>query len=105
MLQNDYRVVLTGPTNFAALINSLQIGFRTLQIEKSTERIWKLFRDLKTQFSRFGEDLEKSQKAIGAASDKIEAAVRRSNAITGRLERIELPDEIEEGSKEIENNE
>lgn len=105
MLQNDYRVVLTGPTNFAALINSLQIGFRTLQIEKSTERIWKLFRDLKTQFSRFGEDLEKSQKAIGAASDKIEAAVRRSNAITGRLERIELPDEIEEGIKEIENNE
>ena len=95
MLQREYKVVLTGPTNFSALINSLQIGFRTLQIEKNTEKIWKLFRDLKTQFVRFGEDLEKSQKAIGAASDKIEAAVKRSNTISGKLERIELP-EIEE---------
>lgn len=101
MLQNEYKVVLTGPTNFSALINSLQIGFRTLQIEKNTEKIWKLFRDLKTQFSRFGEDLEKSQKAIGAASDKIEAAVKRSNAITGKLERIELPESDDVG---MENN-
>ena len=92
-LQETYKVVLTGPTNFAALINSLQIGFRTLQVERNTERIWKLFRDLKAQFMRFGEDLEKSQKAIDAASGRIEAAVRRSNTITGKLERIELPDE------------
>lgn len=99
MLQNEYKVVLTGPTNFSALINSLQIGFRTLQIEKNTEKIWKLFRDLKTQFSRFGEDLEKSQKAIGAASDKIEAAVKRSNAITGKLERIELPESDDVGTE------
>ncbi len=93
MLQEQYKVVLTGPTNFAALINSLQIGFRTLQVEKNTERIWKLFRTLKSQFYRFGEDLEKSQKALGAASDKIEAAMRRSNSISGKLSRIELPDE------------
>lgn len=99
MLQNEYKVVLTGPTNFSALINSLQIGFRTLQIEKNTEKIWKLFRDLKTQFSRFGEDLEKSQKAIGAASDKIDAAVKRSNAITGKLERIELPESDDVGTE------
>ena len=97
-LQESCKVVLTGPTNFAALINSLQIGFRTLQVEKNTERIWKLFRDLKTQFSRFGEDLEKSQRALDAASDKIEAVVRRSNTISGKLERIELPDQ-EEGDK------
>ena len=91
-LQEQYKVVLTGPTNFAALINSLQIGFRTLQVEKNTERIWKLFRDLKMQFYRFGEDLEKSQKALGTASDKLEAAMRRSNTISGKLSRIELPD-------------
>ena len=95
-LQETYKVVLTGPTNFAALINSLQIGFRTLQVERNTERIWKLFRDLKAQFMRFGEDLEKSQKAIDAASGRIEAAVRRSNTITGKLERIELPDDGEQ---------
>ncbi len=91
-LQSQYKVILTGPTNFAALVNSLQIGFRTLQVEKNTERIWKLFRDLKTQFYRFGEDLEKSQKAIFAASDKIEAAVKRSSTISGKLDRIELPE-------------
>ena len=91
-LQEQYKVVLTGPTNFAALINSLQIGFRTLQVEKNTEKIWKLFRDLKMQFYRFGEDLEKSQKALGTASDKLEAAMRRSNTISGKLSRIELPD-------------
>ena len=108
MLQEQYKVVLTGPTNFAALINSLQIGFRTLQVEKNTERIWKLFRTLKSQFYRFGEDLEKSQKALGAASDKIEAAMRRSNSISGKLSRIELPDaegeelELAEKPEEIE---
>ena len=100
-LQNEYKVVLTGPTNFSALINALQIGFRTLQIEKNTEKVWRLFRDLKTQFSRFGEELEKSQKAIGAASDKLDAAVKRSNAISGKLERIELPESVDISTRDI----
>ena len=95
-LQETYKVILTGPTNFSALINSLQIGFRTLQVEKNTERIWKLFRDLKTQFYKFGDDLEKSQKALESATGKIEAAVKRSNSISGKLERIELPGDEDE---------
>ena len=93
-LQDTYRVLLTGPTNFAALINSLQIGFKTLQVEKNTRRVWQLFRDLKTQFFRFGEDLEKTQSAIDKASDRISDAVKRNSMITGKLERIELPDDI-----------
>ena len=93
-LQDSYRVLLTGPTNFAALINSLQIGFKTLQVEKNTKRIWQLFKDLKTQFFRFGEDLEKTQSAIERASDRINDAVKRNSMITGKLERIELPDEV-----------
>ena len=93
-LQDEYRVLLTGPTNFAALINSLQIGFKTLQVEKNTRRIWQLFKDLKTQFFRFGEDLEKTQNAIDRASDRISDAVKRNSMITGKLERIELPDDI-----------
>ena len=96
-LQDDYRVLLTGPTNFAALINSLQIGFKTLQVEKNTKRIWQLFKDLKTQFFRFGEDLEKTQSAIDRASDRISDAVKRNSMITGKLERIELPEDIEKG--------
>ena len=93
-LQDSYRVLLTGPTNFAALINSLQIGFKTLQVEKNTKRIWQLFKDLKTQFFRFGEDLEKTQSAIDKASDRISDAVKRNSMITGKLERIELPDDV-----------
>ena len=97
MLQDDYRVLLTGPTNFAALINSLQIGFKTLQVERNTKRIWQLFKDLKTQFFRFGEDLEKTQNAIDRASARISDAVKRNSMITGKLERIELPEDIEKG--------
>ena len=100
-LQDDYRVLLAGPTNFAALINSLQIGFKTLQVEKNTKRIWQLFKDLKTQFFRFGEDLEKTQNAIDRASDRINDAVKRNSMITGKLERIELPDDIA-GSESLE---
>ena len=96
-LQDDYRVLLTGPTNFAALINSLQIGFKTLQVERNTKRIWQLFKDLKTQFFRFGEDLEKTQNAIDRASARISDAVKRNSMITGKLERIELPEDIEKG--------
>lgn len=99
MLQDDYRVLLTGPTNFAALINSLQIGFKTLQVERNTKRIWQLFKDLKTQFFRFGEDLEKTQNAIDRASDRISDAVKRNSMITGKLERIELPEDIEKGAQ------
>ena len=53
-----------------------------------------MFKDLKTQFFRFGEDLEKTQNAIDRASDRINDAVKRNSMITGRLERIELPDDI-----------
>ena len=91
-LQDKYKVVLTGPTNFAALLNSLQLGFRTLQVERNTRKVWDLFRDLKQQFSRFGEDLEKTQAAMERAQDRLGDAVKRNNIITGKLGRIELPD-------------
>lgn len=92
-LQDRYKVVLTGPTNFAALLNSLQLGFRTLQVERNTKRVWELFRDLKLQFHRFGEDLEKTQAAIDRAQDRLGSAVKRSGIISGKLGKIELPEE------------
>ena len=88
-LQSRYRVVLTGPTNFSALLNSLQLGFRTLQVEKNTRKVWELFRDLKLQFHRFGEDLEKTQAAMDRAQDRLGNAVKRSSIITGRLGKID----------------
>ena len=105
-LQSRYRVVLTGPTNFSALLNSLQLGFRTLQVEKNTRKVWELFRDLKLQFHRFGEDLEKTQAAMDRAQDRLGNAVKRSSIITGRLGKIELPDDgIPHGEEEGEGSE
>ena len=105
-LQSRYRVVLTGPTNFSALLNSLQLGFRTLQVEKNTRKVWELFRDLKLQFHRFGEDLEKTQAAMDRAQDRLGNAVKRSSIITGRLGKIELPDAgVPHGEEEGEGSE
>ena len=105
-LQSRYRVVLTGPTNFSALLNSLQLGFRTLQVEKNTRKVWELFRDLKLQFHRFGEDLEKTQAAMDRAQDRLGNAVKRSSIITGRLGKIELPDDgVPHGEEEGEGSE
>ena len=105
-LQSRYRVVLTGPTNFSALLTSLQLGFRTLQVEKNTRKVWELFRDLKLQFHRFGEDLEKTQAAMDRAQDRLGNAVKRSSIITGRLGKIELPDAgVPHGEEEGEGSE
>lgn len=91
-LQARYRIVLTGPSNFAALLNSLQMGFKTLQVEKSTEQVLRLFKEVKEQFSKFSEDLRLSLGYIEKANTKVENALRRSAVISGKFDRIELPD-------------
>ena len=94
-LQSNYKVVLTGPTNFAALINSLQMGFKTLLVEKNTKKVWDLFAVLKHQFALFGEDLAATKKSLDSAASKVEKAVKRNDTISGKLQRIELPDNME----------
>lgn len=98
-LQVQYHVVATGPTNFAALINSLQMGFRTMQVEKNTKKVWDLFAALKKQFSAFSEELDATRRSLESATSKVDKAVKRSGMITGRLERIELPDEVEQNGE------
>ena len=93
-LQNNYKVVLTGPTNFAALINSLQMGFKTLLVEKNTKKVWDLFAVLKRQFSQFGEELEATKKSLESAATKVDKAVKRNNTISVKLQRIELPEDL-----------
>ncbi len=99
-LQNNYKVVLTGPTNFAALINSLQMGFKTLLVEKNTKKVWDLFAVLKHQFSQFGEELEATKKSLESAATKVDKAVKRNNTISVKLQRIELPENLEIDTKE-----
>lgn len=94
VLQRQYRVVVTGPTTLSALLNSLQMGFRTLAIEKRSSEVWKLLGAVKTQFRKFGDLLDKTHKKLGEASRTIEDASRKSRYIEGRLSKVqELPSE------------
>jgi DNA recombination protein RmuC len=92
LLQREYRIVVTGPTTLAALLNSLQMGFRTLAIEKRSSEVWSLLAAVKTEFATFGEILEKTQKKLQEASNTIETAASKSRTIERRLKNVqELP--------------
>ena len=92
MLLRDYRVVLSGPTTLAALLSSLQMGFRTLAIEKRSSEVWALLANIKVEFGRFGELLDKTQKKLQEASNSIEIAAQKSRSIEKRLHKVqELP--------------
>jgi len=92
-LQRDYRVSLTGPTNFLALLNSLQMGFRTLAIEQRSSEVWRVLGAVRTEFGKFGEALTKAQKKLQEASNTIDEARGKSTTITRRLKDVEaLPE-------------
>jgi DNA recombination protein RmuC len=88
-LQREYKVILTGPTTLAALLNSLQMGFRTLAVEKRTSEVWILLGTVKTEFAQFGNILEKIRKKLAEASHTIDAAARRSRVIEGKLRMVQ----------------
>jgi DNA recombination protein RmuC len=91
-LQRDYRIVVTGPTTLAALLNSLQMGFRTLAVEKRSSEVWELLGAVKTQFSKFGEVLAKTKKKLQEASNTIDQAEVRTRVIGRKLSKVqELP--------------
>lgn len=91
-LLRDYRVVITGPTTLAALLNSLQMGFKTLAVEKRSSEVWALLGAVKTEFGRFGEMLEKTQKKLQEASNSIDTAAMKSRTIERKLKTVqELP--------------
>ncbi len=91
-LQRDYRVVVAGPTTLAALLNSLQMGFRTLAIEKRSSEVWALLGAVKLEFGRFGDILDKTQQKLREASNTIEDAARKSRTIERKLKKVqEMP--------------
>jgi DNA recombination protein RmuC len=91
-LQRDCRVNLAGPTTLAALLNSLQMGFRTLAIEKRSSEVWAVLGAVKTEFGKFGEVIDKVQKKLNEASSAIDAAGTRTRVIERRLRAVqELP--------------
>lgn len=91
-LQREYKIIITGPTTLSALLNSFQMGFRTLAIEKRSSEVWQLLGAVKTEFGNFGGILEKTQKKLQEASNVIEQAGVRSRAIERKLRNVqELP--------------
>lgn len=98
-LQNENKVIITGPTTLTAILNSLQMGFRTLAIEKRSSEVWTLLSAVKTEFGKFGDVLEKTQDKLRQASDSIDSAKVRTRAIERKLKDVqELPandDQIE----------
>jgi DNA recombination protein RmuC len=89
LLQRDYKVVITGPTTLAALLNSLQMGFKTLAIEKRSSEVWALLGAVKTEFARFGDVLAKTKKKLDEASNSIDAAAVRTRAIERKLKGVQ----------------
>lgn len=88
-LQGKHRVVLAGPTTFAAVLNSLQMGFKTLSIQKQSSEVWKTLGLVKTEFSKFGDSLEAVKKSLQAATNKIETVGVRSRAVEKSLRKVE----------------
>lgn len=91
-LQREFRITVTGPTTLAALLNSLQMGFRTLAIEKRSSEVWTVLGTVKTEFGKFGDILDKTQKKLQEASNTIETAARKSRTIERKLKNVqEMP--------------
>jgi DNA recombination protein RmuC len=88
-VQRDCRVTFVGPTTLAALLNSLQMGFRTLAIQKRSSEVWNLLATVKTEFGKFGEALSAVKEKIDQASRKMEDVDVRSRVITKKLRDVE----------------
>lgn len=104
-MQKEYKIVVTGPTTLGAILNSLQMGFRTLAIQKRTSEVWSVLGAVKTEFGKFGGMLEKVQKNLQSAGDQLEEVMgKRTRAIERKLRQVEaLP--AEESRKMISFNE
>jgi len=89
LLQRDHRVVVAGPTTITALLNSLQMGFRTLAIEKRSSEVWSLLGAVKSEFGKFAGILEKAEKQITTVGRSIGAASRKTRTIERRLRGVE----------------
>ena len=94
ILQRDYRVTVAGPTTLTALLNSLQMGFRTLAIERRSSEVWQVLGAVKTEFGKFGDVLAKTKSQLETVTRSIEAAEVRTRAMNRKLRDVEaLPGE------------
>ena len=89
-LQRDFKINVAGPTTLTAILNSLAMGFKTLVIQKKSSDVFKLLGAVKTEFAKFAETLEKTQKKVGEASNELDKLVgTRTRMINSKLRSIE----------------
>jgi DNA recombination protein RmuC len=92
LLQREYHIVISGPSTFAAFLNSLQMGFRSLAIQKRSSEVWKVLGEVKTAFGKFGDLLDTVHKKLVNATDSMDDVRKRSRAIQRKLRNVqELP--------------
>jgi DNA recombination protein RmuC len=94
VLQQEYKVIVTGPTTLSAILNSLQMGFRTLAIQKRSSEVWQVLGAIKTEFGKFGVLLERTQKKLNEANSELDKLVGvRTRIIQRKLKEVqELPE-------------
>ncbi|UZD23761.1 DNA recombination protein RmuC [Algoriphagus halophytocola] len=93
-IQQDFKVMVTGPTTLSAILNSLQMGFRTLAIQKRSSEVWQILGAIKTEFGKFGDLIEKTQKKLTEANSELDKLVgTRTRVIQRKLKDVhELPE-------------
>ncbi|HEX2542581.1 MAG TPA: DNA recombination protein RmuC [Caldimonas sp.] len=97
-LQREHKVMLTGPTTLLATLNSLQMGFRTLALEKRSSEVWETLGTVKTEFGKFGSALAHTRKKLQEASNTIDEAEKRSRVMERSLRKVEaLPEHVGQG--------
>lgn len=90
LLQREYKIIVTGPTTLAAMLNSLQMGFKTLAIQKRSSEVWQILGAVKTEFGKFGGVLEKAQKKIFEANKELDNLVgTRTKMMLSKLKKVE----------------
>ena len=97
-IQRDYRITIAGPTTLTALLNSLQMGFKTLAIEKRSSEVWRVLGAVKSEFLKFGEVLGRVQKKIGEAGNVLKKAEVRTRAMQRSLRDVEEQPELDDGN-------
>ena len=93
-LQREFRVVVAGPSTLSALLNALQMGFRTLAIQQRSSEVWKLLGAVRSDFDKFADVLEKTRQRLQQATESIDTAFTRTRSIQRRLGAVDNPEEV-----------
>lgn len=101
-IQRQFKVIICGPTTLSALLSSLQLGFKTLSIEKRSSEIWSLLGTFKQEFGKFVTLLQKTQKKLSEASNTIEFATKKSKTIERKLQNVSTDDLLELSEEDVE---